>query len=1771
MATLKELSDRLNQSLTSINQTAPELKLPTQTRLDLNNNNLTGSGAFSRAFAQTTRVAKSLDPANISIDIDPNTNRIRVKAPDYVLSSPQFPQFIQQLDSSFSGAPVQSPDLLARLSEARDLVAQYATEVRPLDIARKEYVNRYTGSTSQDADNYLASYNTNPTDRESNIVTGFDSNGKPIVETVGTLLDYFNNSDETSRASRVQEYYKLLESQNIPESQKAHYRGLVDFINKNANLGAGIGTQVGAGLTSFDQQLQDSAVQSILEKVATAPQSLLDTIKSRYPDLPSPVLDVLNTYLGQPTGPTSFRTRTELTPEQQYLNTTTSKAVGSLAGSLGAIGIDAIAAGAIASATAGAALPYLSALGTAGSGVLKGDKTLAALPYLSALGTAGSGVLKGDKTLAALQSAGRVGKTIFTAVDLGPSLAFGGLQATDKALNQEEYDFASNFLQDLATNAVLYGAGKSIPSVARFTANTKVGSKVSDSISQGITKAFLTLSDMPGIRLGQKLYHETVDDLNSVRRAVAKQFADSGDSALKYANNNIINDWATQGGGQGVEFVERTGNDVINIAQGLDDTTRSNISSYLSDKRIIQVMDSLDSQGSLSKVEQKTLQKYKDRFSEVSKELGDNVATAEDIYNRLAGPDGYYTKAVDLQQADGLGPRNLDELRASEGYGNYLYRQADMTDLATRKTRQGKSGNRKVIQDIDPNTRNTFKFVDKPSDFLENMYKFANDTFAMKANNNFRIMLSDLVDNGYLKGKLVKDRTASELFQSLDQTNILKNKTIKDSIDNVLNKAFKNVGDKYDDIANVTGQSEAAQLLEKDISTAIDDIVDTIAKSPDLAKEFSDLGIDPREGAIALLNRESTRNSLFGAKGAFVESLSQSITDKNTAQEMTKIARNRLKELIDSTPETSFAKDINNSFDEVSRLAKEFNVKPKDGEKLFKFRFPGGADGEVILADPGLLDALAIYSTPVSNNLINTISTTATRLYRNFVTNQPVFQLTRNLPRDTISSFVFGNATSTIKSALDEVAKATGIPRGQVDDLFRRIAPKLEGATFTSAIKPAGYSAKEILIRNADGTNKIIKLAEGLTTKEGASIALNTLDNALQSVELYSKNRVLTNRLADALKRGQTQEQAIEEALYFANNANTYFRNVGASMRGIVKNVPFLNAALQGNASALRMFAADPLGVFMRMTAGVAIPSLMLTSHNLSNDDTKAVYANIPDYIKDNNLVYVIGNKQDDYITIPLPQEVAKFIKPWRRLVETTNDVDPDSFQSIFVSGMLGAMPIDISPVVEKDITGQTDPARGVTQIVNVVLPQVVKTGYEAITGKSLYTGNLLGPNKEELLARGLDANPEDITYNSKDSAILRRISSFSGIPQDRLQSVIRNTTGTVGGYVLNGLDRLLGNGGPLGGESILDDLSNNLTGSDSGFTQINEAYYGGLDRMSSARDRVMARAENINKEYPFASDQDKQRLKNEYDTLVDDYYKELGDFYSRLDSASRVAGGLEDYQKRRISNLFDLGSATTDPSSPEGQIQSNVGLTQDSTGRLGAFQQGLPILNDAALYGTVNDTGGLDFNNLGDIDNLLNRSRFQLPSQIESEINTLVSGTNAPLKELDNKYDKLFTQAYDVARATGNYDEVDKLTSEYNNEFVKVLSPLAQKYGPSILLNSKTLDQIDRFIKVPGDYTRDTRGRYLSSARNPNLNKQEGFAKNFIRDLFGIGNNVSTNLPSDQEVKDKIQQINVDLANGKFNRANSTLRDLYGRIDNGQLYADRQDILTINKLKGEF
>lgn len=632
----------------------------------------------------------------------------------------------------------------------------------------------------------------------------------------------------------------------------------------------------------------------------------------------------------------------------------------------------------------------------------------------------------------------------------------------------------------------------------------------------------------------------------------------------------------------------------------------------------------------------------------------------------------------------------------------------------------------------------------------------------------------------------------------------------------------------------------------------------------------------------------------------------------------------------------------------------------------------------------------------------------------------------------------------------------------------------------------------------------------GYTKKKGLSAKKNAKKGLIDAIEdispggainnwreIYFRKANYTSAMNDALKRGETLGQARATAEFVSRNATTNFRNTFMWGNIICDNVPFLSAAINGSASFWRLFEMDPVGVLTRINAaGMAVIAQVISSGQSLED--RNTLKNVPDWVKRSGAVFIVNGS---VYTIPLPEEVAIFLAPFRQTAEKMLGSEDRSWVELLYNDALEISPINLDGFSTDDQSKLTKNqgllsrlSRQAQVLLSQVSPPIVKTAIMAHTGIDPYTGNEID---NSYVWYDEDGNRQIMDYTTSETA--RGLANISkqfnwNVSPSMAQALFEEALGT--GFL-----------------QMSDDVIN-----------LYEAFFSGknvdgknIDRTKTAFSPITSAVENaasavVVEDYQIKDKYDKdfkaliaslERKKNElltpgsiymdtieqmsklkttdgnYDTkkqnLTQQAMQEIENF--RKEALFAVNTYVNHYGSDYDDKKFASVVALLNFNNPTGVIPTSAKDFQDSQsayyrGMEDAYQTmidlGFKSVNDYSILGIAkrNSQTGEIYTKFNSPVAILNARESVLSSMAEN-VNAEIA---AALKVAGIDRREMF-KGYYKAKAQGKAAD-KQYKKDWNAKIVKAIAPTVYQYGADqVLENSTVQDYLDNYIFISNPY----------------------------------------------------------------------------------------------------
>lgn len=378
----------------------------------------------------------------------------------------------------------------------------------------------------------------------------------------------------------------------------------------------------------------------------------------------------------------------------------------------------------------------------------------------------------------------------------------------------------------------------------------------------------------------------------------------------------------------------------------------------------------------------------------------------------------------------------------------------------------------------------------------------------------------------------------------------------------------------------------------------------------------------------------------------------------------------------------------------------------------------------------------------------------------------------------------------------------------------------------------AMFTSYDVTRNNPMQTAEQIRSGRNLKSKIAYTVThprewLRTAENIIGRSEELARVQNFIGTLEDQIASGVPRDQAMVQAARAARETTANFGRRGEW--GTVLNAGwlYLNAGIQASRATIRAARRSPVKFAAKVGMGLMAPVAMATAWNLSDEERKRAYEDIPDFEKENNLIILSPNPVQDAsgrysaIKIPLPPGLGRLAGLMRRPMEQMAGLDPVRFGQVSNS-LLGAVsPVDLS---SRSFTSNAT-------------PQAFKPALEALVNRNFFTSqDIVPPN-----LRRLDPT---LQKDRNTSATAVWAGQQMGVSPMKIDHLIKGYLGGVGSQATNLLDRAAAAATPddndrVGGRSIAEDVRRRLFSSAGGETL--NRFYQAYQEAAVARDSYRA------------------------------------------------------------------------------------------------------------------------------------------------------------------------------------------------------------------------------------------------------------------------------------------------------------------------------------------
>ena len=805
-------------------------------------------------------------------------------------------------------------------------------------------------------------------------------------------------------------------------------------------------------------------------------------------------------------------------------------------------------------------------------------------------------------------------------------------------------------------------------------------------------------------------------------------------------------------------------------------------------------------------------------------------------------------------------------------------------------------------------------------------------------------------------------------------------------------------------------------------------------------------------------------------------------------------------------------------------------------------------------------------------NFANAISAS----FRFNTTSAPLIAGARNAVRDTIQSTIMtGGRSFGVLEGLISNIKGHGI-RGEVfnGDILRNpeqttnLLMKIFNVDYDTARKGALHlgSIADDTFRHQFGNhsgfmnNKTLEKMTNGEIKEGLELTYDLWTKPNDTVEKISRLANISAGLNEAIDKGLDFNSALTKAEFVGRNATTDFRATYRNLQSLSRGTSYLNATFSGSRSARLMLQHDPLGYATKIMVYVVAPALTILNNNLK-DENRDAYNNIPDYVKESNIIMMVNGKP---VFLALPQEL-------QGLFGTIEGIASGRYKHAndYLGGLLkSATPfttIDFSPVMDMRFD-QNDPfseiLRTAGRISSSVVPDVGKIGYELATGKSLFFGNDTYQGIGKVFEKKLGINSE--TEEGKRWS-RRLYSAGKGLFGTHFDNMLNFFSGVVdpkssqedrGGYSIGQqfkrtFARDIGADGQKGAK----------------YDYVNSMYRDVIGELEKRKEKVLEQLELKDKEI-------REAKKNGLgESAINELMKEREEISNKFGSEAEEK--LRNYMTQFAGNKYFVWDKKKEKQFINLMLPKNQALLDTDEDLDDAEKQAYFSARDKAVKRylgmnlPVKPSADFLFDNAK---SELKGSFFKMIDQVKDLKKQKVDGSNQTLKQKYQEYQNKIQEIRNRKSKLGkdDYAEIDKLKKEYmENYFSPMVLGLTQEYTPYLVLNNKeVIRELGDITMVPNDWQKDNKGKQAYGNRR--LDETAGYAQSYIQNLTGTDKDTRKlqSFGSDQATIRTIDRIERMKKSGDISGAIALKKRLDIQVGNGMLLLDQKQSERLKKLK---
>lgn len=1019
--------------------------------------------------------------------------------------------------------------------------------------------------------------------------------------------------------------------------------------------------------------------------------------------------------------------------------------------------------------------------------------------------------------------------------------------------------------------------------------------------------------------------------------------------------------------------------------------------------------------------------------------------------------------------------------------------------------------------------------------------------------------------------KILKDDKVTEVISKLKQeqavfdAETLYAKNIRD---------LQDIKDKYD----ITGMKVD---LNEEMDDLIDGFIDNNRKNPQTLKALEALDDSGDIVEYATLKSLTDERNLKSTKdkieSAAAKKYNQYLTDTNTVKDgdktVKKMTGDQIKKVSSQWAKQTadwYEERVNQRFSVVAnRLRKEGNdivdyddlfgrieeinkeiTGVKKSDDIVKTYDDIGSE-EYVRLSPTVANLITTMPTPIRRGMFGEIQAEFVKVFRMGTTGGLVPQsLIRQWFRDSGLAVTTGDMTRGMSEIEDQLTKVYGPTVAEYyqqnvpdlwDTLLRRSEETGEDINRLAAqqemARAKTYAPDQLqsnLYRFRQQT-RVARNQDGIYEQSTINGIRDKLERAFMKTEKLNNMRetnrriwVYNNAYIEALNNGHTVPMARRYAEMIQAEATTNFSRQAYHLANLSKTVPYLGSAINGSKSFWRLMAIDPAGITTRIVGGYLVPLIALTNLSLSDPENREVYKSIPEYEKDDNLVFVVSGQK---FTIPIPQEVSSLLRPIQSWIETMQGANDHSLDELTANNLAGFFPYELQGFVNIDsdrILMDNAPENfavnhllpGFSMLSSQMMAPLVKSGVMWATGYDPYTRKRI--NTAYSTTDALTGETTVIDYKSGELAkALGNI--FKGnlnISAEMAQAIFNNILGTGNMNIIDSLSEIaaavpteegIGAGLTSAAEKMADAALKPLMIPDYG-ERVNQAWRRAVNQLYAEKNAILNDPE-YNADLKALSDEDltteaQNKILARINTKKQEFQEKVLNATKNL--MNNYSGGtLDRYKFASVISLMAFSNGySQDPTSPLAKEQSSESYKLAKARAIETMaQMGFDSPNDNSIFGYYNrnpKTGEIAVEFYSPLAILDFEKSNELQSDIAlANIKAIVNdlGLWKAHESVEEQRDKIYAKNKLTKQ---DYANIDAIYINWNAQVASALAPYVDKMTPEAAINNSAVrDYLYPLIEVPGEWEVNNKNRHISLGDRGN--KKKAYYDSWVKSLFGV------------------------------------------------------------------